>query len=203
MNKEYWHHLWTTWIRPVHISYIAVALAASVIVCVGALRANNVEMGKLRDAVYSADKDNKDVSGALQNLQRFVTSHMNTNLAAASGSVYPPIQLKYTYQRLQSAANQAAAQANGGLYTQAQAYCEQQNSRDFSGRNRVPCIEQYVSSHGGAQAKTIPDSMYKFNFASPSWSPDLAGWSLVISFVFLALLIVRLVLGWIVPRLVG
>lgn len=202
MNKQYWHHIWARRIRPIKVWYLLVLLACSLFIFVSALRGNYERMIVLRNAVYAADQNNANVVGALQDLQRYVTSHMNTNLASGSASVYPPIQLKYTYERLQSEANQAAAQANTDVYTAAQKYCESQNSSDFSGRNRVPCIEQYVTSHGGAAPKTIPASLYKFNFISPTWSPDLAGWSLVISILLGLVTLLRLVLGWVMPKLV-
>ncbi len=159
---------------------ISIVFAA---VSVFALRANNQHMIELRDNVYQADKDNKDVVVPLKNLQAYVTTHMNTNLSAGPTPVYPPVQLKYTYERLVRAQGDAVGVANAQLYTAAQAYCEQQNSTDVSGRNRVPCIEQYVQQHNPAKLSQIPDALYKFAFASPKWSPDLAGWSLVIAVV--------------------
>jgi hypothetical protein len=195
MNKRYLHHVWTRFrgIKPWY--FLAVAIISTV-VCVFALRANNEHMVKLRDAVYAADKNNGDaklsssastadkstgdVSVALHNLQAYVTAHMNTNLSSGPNAVYPPIQLKYTYDRLVQA--QETGQTGDALYAQAQAYCEQQDPVDFSGHNRVPCIEQYVESHGGSQAPVnIPDALYKFSFISPRWSPDLAGWSLLVA----------------------
>jgi hypothetical protein len=161
-------------------------------VSVFALRENNLHMVKLRDAVYAADKNDGDVQGALTNLQRYVTAHMNTNLSSGNTSVYPPIQLKYTYDRLRAANLQAS---NASVYNDAQKYCEAQNSTDFSGRNRVPCIEQYVESHG-VQPKPIPDAMYKFDFISPIWSPDLAGWSLLAALLFAILGVV----WWLIAR---
>lgn len=193
--------MWTKRIRPIKVEYILVLLVLSICVNVYALRANNIKMGELRTAVYTADQNNANVVSALQNLQRFVTSHMNTSLTAGAGSVYPPIQLKFTYQRLQDAANQAASQANADLYTEAQKYCEQQNSTDFSGRNRVPCIESYVSNHGGPAPKAVPDSLYKFNFISPTWSPDLAGWSLVLTVGLVLLACFRIMFGLIAAKL--
>lgn len=144
-----------------------------------ALRANNEHMISLRDKVYAADQAGTDVQTPLRNLQVYVTSHMNTDLTTGQGSVYPPIQLKYTYERLVQAQGNQIASTNSQLYSQAQAYCESQNHTDFSGHNRVPCIEQYVESHSTLTLSQIPDSLYKFSFISPSWSPDLAGWSLV------------------------
>lgn len=148
-------------------------------------------MVKLRDAVYSADMSNGDISQALQNLQAYVTTNMNTNLSSGNGSVYPPIQLKYTYDRLVQAASDRATAANTQLYTDAQHYCEQQDPTDFSGHNRVPCIEQYVLSHDTAIA-TIPTSLYEFDFVSPTWSPDLAGWSLLAAIVSAILFVLSL-----------
>src|SRR5882724_142731 len=123
MNKRHWHYLWTKlkFIRPWYFLVLAVV---STVVCVFALRANNEHMIKLRDAVYAADKNNTDVEAALRSLQSYVTAHMNTNLNAGPNAVYPPIQLKYTYERLLQAQNDRLAQTNSQLYTDAQAYCE-------------------------------------------------------------------------------
>ena len=161
------------------------------LICIFALRANNEHMIKLRSAVYAADKSNGNVESALEQLQAYVTTHMNTNLDSGNGTVYPPIQLKYTYQRLLQAQSQAAATTNTQLYTEAQTYCQQQDSVDFSGRNRVPCIEQYVQTHD-TQLPTIPAALYEFSFISPSWSPDLAGWSLLAASFSAVMLIVSL-----------
>ena len=151
-------------------------------------------MVKLRAAVYSADKNNSNVDGALKNLQTYVTSHMNTNLSSGPNAPYPPIQLEYTYTRLQSANNQSVSSVNQSLYTDAEYYCQQTIPTGFSGRYRVSCIEQYITSHG-ATVTLINPSLYEFNFLSPSWTPDLAGWTLVLSIflgiVFLLSLVLR------------
>jgi hypothetical protein len=179
MDKRKLHHLWTE-IRPLRPAYFAAAGAVSLMVGVVGLRANYIHMEDLRDKVYQADKNGGDVQGALTNLQRYVTAHMNTGLSKGSNAVYPPIQLKYTYERLQS---QQLQSSNSAVYNDAQQYCEAQDSTDFSGRNRVPCIESYVQSHGVTQ-KQIPDAMYKFDFIAPLWSPDVAGYGLLSAAVF-------------------
>lgn len=201
MNKKYWHHIWVARIRPIKVWYLIVLLAICLLLVAFGLRSNYQHMAALRTAVYQADEQNGDVEGALQKLQAYVTSHMNTSLTADNASIYPPIQLKYTYQRLQEEAIASANQTNSNIYSQAQAYCEQQNSTDFSGRNRVPCIAQYVKDNGGAAPAVIPESMYKFDFASPKWSPDLAGLSIVFSVLIALALFIRLLLGWIIPKL--
>jgi len=200
MDKKYWHHFWVHRIKPVKVQYLLILTAVCGIICVGALRHNNQVMGQLRQDVFTADKNNTDVVGALQKLQAYVTSHMNTSLVKDDNAVYPPIQLQYTYQRLQEAAKEKAAAANATLYSEAQAYCERVNSTDFSGRNRVPCIEKYVTDNGGQKPAAIPDSVYKFNFASPRWSADLAGISLVLTVLLAFLTVLRFVAGWVLKR---
>lgn len=187
MNKRRLHHVWTK-LRNVKPWYFLVLTLISGVICVFALRANNEHMIKLRDDVYQADQNGGDVTGALQKLQAYVTRHMNTNLAAGPNAVYPPIQLKYTYDRLVQAQSAKLGQGNTNLYTDAEHYCEQQNPNGFSGRYRIDCVTQYVQSHGGSVAPlSVPDSLYKFSFVSPPWSPDLAGWSLLATILFVLL----------------
>jgi len=168
-------------LKPWHFLVLAVL---SGIVCLVALRANNEHMLQLRSKLYQADQSGVGVQQALGNLQKYVVAHMNTSLSTGNTGVYPPIQLKGTYDRLVQAQGMALQQQNGQIYTDAQHYCEKQNSVDFSGHNRVPCIEQYVQNHG-VKLPVIEDSLYKFDFVSPRWSPDLAGWSMVLSAVCL------------------
>jgi hypothetical protein len=200
MDKKFWHYIWTNRVRPIKVWYLVTLTVLSGLICVFALRDNYSHMDELREKVYTADQHNGDIVSALQDLQLYVTSHMNTDLAKDSNAVYPPIQLKYTYERLQAAAQEKAASANSQLYSDAQAYCERQNSTDFSGRNRVPCIEQYVTERGGAKAEPVPDDMYKFSFATPKWSADLAGISLVITIVLAAVTLLRILIGLILKR---
>ncbi len=196
MNKRYLHHLWT-YVRRVKVWHLLAALLLCLVIHLFALRANNLTMVRLRNAVYAADKSGNAVEQSLQSLRNYVQSHMNTNLQDGATGVYPPIQLKYTYERLQQAEKQRVAGANAALYPAAQAFCQQQNSTDFSGRNRIPCIENYVSQNG-AKARTIPDSLYKFSFISPSWSPDLAGWTRLLSILLSILAVARIaVVVWV------
>jgi hypothetical protein len=193
MNKRYLHHLWTR-IRPIKTWYLLAAFAVCTVTCVFALRNNYATMTHLRDDVYQADKNNGDIEKSLQSLRAYVGSHMNTSLSTSDG-VYPPIQLKYTFARLQQGEQDRVNTTNSQVYTQAQHTCEALYPSSFSGGPRVPCIEQYVKDHG-TTAHNIPDAMYKFDFASPRWSPDFAGWMLAFSAVFLGLAVSRFLLGW-------
>lgn len=146
-----------------------------------ALRDNNQKMIALRNNLYTADQANGDVEGALTKLRSYVYAHMNTDLSSGGNAIKPPIQLKYTYERLQTQA-QAAAN-NSQLYTEAANVCQAQipASVSVSGRGRVSCVADYILNHGGKQAQSIPVALYQFDFISPAWSPDLAGWSLLVA----------------------
>jgi hypothetical protein len=150
----------------------------SSVMSVAALRQNNFEMLKLRDQVYAADKSGKGIEPALAKLQAYVTSHMNTQLTTPNG-IYPPIQLSYTYQRLKQ-------QASNNVYHDAQVYCEKAEPGGFYGQSRLNCVEPYIQSHP-IKSADIPTALYEFDFVSPAWSPDLAGWSLLVSGLLLGI----------------
>ena len=167
-----------------------------------ALRANNQNMIKLREAVFVADEKNGDIEGALKNLREYVYAHMNTDLAAGNNAVRPPIQLKYTYDRLVQAELANRGGEEGDLYTKAQDYCERTRPNGLSGRNRLDCVQQYVDQHGLGQMPevSIPEDLYKFDFVSPRWSADLAGLSLVFAFIFLGLFLIKFGVGLVIDK---
>jgi hypothetical protein len=195
MNKRRLHHYYKR-LRLLKPWYFLVLALISGLMFVASLRSNYQHMVQLRDAVNTADKNNGDIEGSLQNLRAYVYAHMNTELSTGNTSIYPPIQLKYTYDRLSQKAVQVSS--NDQLYTQAQAFCQQQDPTDFSGHNRVPCIESYVTSHGAKAAAPVPVNLYQFDFVSPTWSPDLAGWSLVAT-ILCAVLFIGL---WLTERVI-
>lgn len=158
---------------------------------VAAYRQNNVIMLKLRDDVFKADKESGDVETALRKLREHVYGHMNTDLTTQNG-IKPPIQLQYRYDRLVTAEKNRVADVNSKVYTDAQTVCERINPTSFSGGGRVACIQDYVSKHG-AKEQPIPDVLYKFDFVSPRWSFDLAGWSLIAAVLFLAGFLAQLI----------
>lgn len=129
------------------------------------------------NALIAADQAGGDVDVTLKDLRSFIYAHMNTEIGGENG-IYPPIQLKGTYERLKQAEESRVKTTNDSLYTEAQTWCEQNGNQGFSGRNRIDCINAYVDEHG-AHIGTIQDSLYKFDFVSPRWSPDLAGFSLL------------------------
>lgn len=198
-SKKQLHHAWT-YVRAIKPIYLLVAFALFGAVSVLALRANNQTMLEYREAVFTADERGGDVEGALRDLRLHVYGHMNTSLTSGDNAVYPPIQLKHTYERLLAEAQTEEKQASERVYSEAQAECERRFPDSFSGGPRVPCIREYVESHQVTKTE-IPDSLYKFDFVSPRWSPDLAGWSVVLTVITALLLGVRLLVPFILKRL--
>lgn len=192
MHKRKLHHLLVR-LRPISYWYFIVVFLASGFVAAYALRQNNLTAIELRDRVLQVDKENGDVEAALRELREYTYSHMNARLSSDTG-IYPPIQLKYRYDRLVAAEQRRVEGNNEDLYAAAQQDCERRFPGGFSGGNRLPCIQEYVDAHGApdAQPQPIPDGLYKFDFVSPVWSPDVAGWSLVVAGVALFLLITRI-----------
>lgn len=179
MDKKHLHHIWR-FVRPIKPQYFLIIAVVFGLISVYALRQNNFNMIKLRSAVFRADEHNGNTEAALRDLRAYVYGHMNTNLSSGDNTIYPPIQLKYSYDRA-IAANQQSSPDNAQIYNDAQTECEKQFPRGLSGSGRIPCIAQYVSSHGIQEEATIPVSLYEFDFVSPRWSPDLAGWSMVVA----------------------
>ena len=189
MDKKFFRHF-NRILQSVNVWIFLVVAIISGVVAIYALRDNNLTAIELRDKVVQVDKDNGDVESALRDLREYIYSHMNTNLSSGTNSISQPVQLKYRYERLVKAEQQKLSVENAKIYSEAQAVCEQRFPIGLSGSGRIPCITEYVSSKGIEQ-KDIPEELYKFDFVSPFWSPDLAGWSLVISSVSLALFVIR------------
>lgn len=192
MNKRKIHHVMTL-LKPVSYWYFVVIFVVSAGIAMATLRQNNLRALELRDNVLEVDKQDGDIEAALRELREYTYGHMNSRLSSDTG-VYPPIQLKYRYERLLQAEKQRVEASKNDVYDEAQRYCESQYGAGSLREGRVPCVQKYVDDHAAKQveAQIIPDAMYKFDFVSPVWSPDVAGWSLVIAGFALTLLITRI-----------
>lgn len=161
------------------------------LIAINALRQNNLGAVRLRDKVLAVDQANGDVEAALRDLRTYTYSHMNSSLASTTAA-YPPIQLKYRYERLVTAEKVRVAAVNKATVArEAVAFCATSKQPN--------CVARYTESQAPsnfAAEKPIPESLYKFDFAAPVWSADLAGWSLFLSGFFGLLFIIRLGLGF-------
>ncbi len=158
------------------------------------LRDNNFKMIELRQAVITADEQNGDVETALQNLRGHVHGHMNTNLNSGNFAIKPPIQLKGRYERLMKSEEARIKSLNEEVTRQAEAQCGSQFPGQGFNAPRVSCIQDYVARNA-SQTNDIAQDLYKFDFVSPRWSPDLAGISIVLGALFGLASIIRLALA--------
>lgn len=188
-NKRRLHHVWAR-LRPINAWYFLAAAAVFLGLGIYGMRHNNLTALRLRDEVLAADKVNGDVETPLRELREFVYGHMNANLAQGNNAIKPPIQLKYRYERLVASQKDTVKSANAQIYNDAQRICEQRFPVGLSGSGRIPCVTDYVTNHS-LKESTIPDSLYKFDFVAPVWSPDLAGISLLLSGICFVLFVVR------------
>lgn len=162
------------------------------------LRLNNIGMVQRRQAVYIADTKGDDslIQNRLYDLQRYVSSHMNTNMGKG-------VFLVATYNRdKQAIIAKAASGSRGNIYKKAQEVC----SPRFSSWSPayVQCtineLAKYPSGKILNDTVNLPTGPYMHNFASPLWSPDFAGWSLVVCVVILIIVIARFI-GVVILRL--
>jgi hypothetical protein len=185
-------------VRPVYFlfaSFLFLGLA------VYGLRQNNFKMIELREAVVVADQKNGNVEGALRKLRAHVHGHMNTNLASGDFAIRPPIQLKARYDRLVAAEQPRVNAKNAEIAKKGEAVCAAKHPAAGFNAPRVACVQDYVAQNA-VKPNSIPDDLYKFDFVSPHWSPDLAGWSLVAAGLLFLLFVSRLAVEkWLRDRL--
>ncbi len=156
------------------------------------LRINNVGMIQRRSAVATADKSGNEtqIFNRLQDLQRYSTTHMN----ASSGVIY----LQHQYERDSQAAIQrasAASSENARVHAQAEAVCHPQ----YSGWSMayIQCFVNELSKYPTSDTIKDPElpnaELYRHEYTSPLWTPDFAGWSIVLAVVILVVIVLRLI----------
>ncbi|HEV2412934.1 MAG TPA: hypothetical protein VGS28_04010 [Candidatus Saccharimonadales bacterium] len=152
------------------------------------LRQNNLGMITRRTAVVRADQENGNVAGALSNLRAYMMDHMNTRMSQ-------PLELQYSYQRVVEKLTEQAASSNTvadpGVYQQAQAACVNSDYIVYA-----QCvIDKTRAAASGTNPNLFvhypPVALFSYQFYSPTWSPDLAGFSVLVTFLLALLIVVR------------
>jgi len=159
------------------------------------LRQNNLTMLKLREAVFTADRDDGDTATALSKLQLFVVSHMNTTLPKLGDQ--KAIQLKYTYERRVATEEARVSAARAALSNEATSYCNSlHGGASFAVRSQ--CIEDFYTTHK-VNTLEIPKELYAYDFVTPLWVPDSAGFSLLATTALFLVLLFRFT-SWLLVR---
>lgn len=150
-----------------------------------------------RDAVLDADKsgDTLAIKNRLIDLQRFVTAHMNADM----GTIY----LEHQYKRDSETANQTAAvegTPNSDIFKKVQDICapRYRNLGSYSLAYQQCVIDElnkYPAGSNLTSSLKLPKAeAYRHSFVAPLWSPDFAGFSVLIC-LFLIIIIVGRLLG--------
>ena len=153
------------------------------------LRENNLRSVELYELVQSADESGIGVAQAIQNLQVHVTSHMNASPLPQLGD-NAPIQLSNSYQRAKAAETARVTSEREKVTQEGIVACEAQ----FAASRltvRSQCIADYGAAHPVQPEKEIVADLYRYDFASPLWTPDKAGWLVLVSIILAAIFLLR------------
>lgn len=165
------------------------------------LRLNNIGMVQRRDAVLAADTvGNDDITiQRLYDLQRYVSAHMNTDMGKG-------LYLQAAYDRdVKKADNSASSDQNpnGNIYKKAQDVCAPKFTRYSTAYLECTLseLQKYPAATNLISSVHYPDpSTYLHVYASPLWSPDFAGWSVLVC-IILGLMIIARIVGLLILRL--
>jgi hypothetical protein len=146
-----------------------------------------------RQAVIDSDKvgDDSITGDRLYDLQRYVTSHMNTNMGSG-------FYLASSYKRdVEKAYNAESVDTNpnGNIYVKAQQTCAPQYTRwsEAYVQCTVAALATYPAASNLTSALNLPPvSLYLRDYIAPVWSPDIAGWSVVVCIVLILMILARI-----------
>lgn len=157
------------------------------------LRLNNIGMIQRREAVLHADKAGETgaIKARLYDLQRYVTSHMNADM----GSIY----LENQYRRDSDQAIDTAggsSNPNGNIYKKAQEVCAPRFTHYSQAylQCTVDYLNQYAPSDSPDAGVKLPKAdAYRYSYVSPLWSPDFAGFSVLVCLLIILMIVARLI----------
>ena len=188
------------------------------------LRFDHIEMTNLKTAVTAADESNDDVaiSEALDKLRNFARTHTVINIIEKNGESYitfgtGPIYLRNQYNRKASEALAAAeaqagtdANPNGNVFAKAMDVCKPiaiANGWAWNSQGYLDCMTGEINKYPTAEriedtyVASLPSTaLFRYDFASPIWTPTPTGFIGIICLILSAVLIIRF-FSWLFLRL--
>ncbi len=157
------------------------------------LRLNNLNMIDRREALVKADKTGNiaKIETAAQDLQSYVAHHMNTSTGR--------IALQTYYEKAAQNAIDAAKppEISTDVYQKATDACMPQ-LRNYGYSAWASCVADHVGVVSGVPNQKLPAApdpdAYYVDFAPVRWSPDCAGFSVLICLILTLVVVVRLVM---------
>lgn len=173
---------------------LVIVFALMLVLSATFLRLNSIGMVERRDAVLAADKDGDSytIQNRIYDLQEYSSSHMN----ASSGPVYLTEEYKRDTEKLVA---EQRRKADGGetVFSRADKICKDR----FFGYSQayVQCVANEIEAAPNTVSATddieLPNpALYRYNFASPGWSADFAGFSVLLTAVIGLIILTRLVI---------
>ena len=166
------------------------------------LRLDNIGMIQRRDSVLSADKegDQKILSDRLVELKRYVFAHMNAN----TDRFYLINQYERDAQAILTRAQQetTATGSSENVYKKVANICDPLAERYGWGYSQpyFDCISRELSKYAAADETSteaiveLPNKeLYGLGYASPIWAPSMSGFSVLICFILIVMIVIKLV----------
>ena len=177
-----------------------------------ALRLNNVGMVRRREAVEAADKagDIEATRKATIEFANYVHAHMNSGGIVYSDKkhwfkINREVKVAWAniYESDMRKAEQIARKAesnnpNGNIFKKAEEACRPRFHGGYSLAYQQCILDEqnkYPASNQGQIKAQYPNiSEYTYNFVTPLWSPDLAGWTTLLAFIIIIMIIVKMII---------
>jgi len=179
------------------------------------LRFDHIKMTDLKAAVTTADESGSDeeIATALSNLRDFAINHTVINITERNGTSNVtfgtgPIYLEHQYERKASEALAAAEQQastdenpNGNVFAKAMEVCKPlaiQNGWAWNSQGYLDCMTGEIAKY--PTTETIEDSfmaslpstaLFRYDFASPIWTPTLSGLIAIICLILIFVIMIR------------
>lgn len=188
------------------------------------LRFDHIKMTDLKAAVTTADEADNDeeIATALSDLKKFTLSHTVINVVEKNGTSLVtfgtgPIYLEHQYERKASEALAAAEQRastdenpNGNVFAKAMDVCKPlaiQNGWAWNSQGYLDCMTGEIAKYPTTESiedsfmASLPSTaLFRYDFASPIWTPTLSGFVAVICLILIFVILIRVFL-WCVLRL--
>lgn len=188
------------------------------------LRFNHIKMTELKADVMAADETGNDeeISAALEKLKDYTFTHTVINIIEKNGKQYVtfgtgPIYLEHQYERQATAALSAAEEQaagdenpNGNVFAKAMDVCKPiaiANGWAWNSQGYLDCMTGEINKYPATEriedtyVASLPSTaLYRFDFASPIWTPSLSGFVNILCLI-LAVVIFTKIIIWCILRL--
>ncbi len=189
-------------------------------------RAGEDNEGKLPEGETQRPQEEitADITSKVRELKVFTESHTVVNFLDKNGETEivfgtGPFYLEHQYNRLAYAALQKAQELanqisdnnpNGNIYAHANEVCRPQAIRNgwrWNSAQFIACMTGEIAKYPTTDyiteqiSASIPSTaLFRYDFASPVWSPTLSGFAMLLSLLLIIIIIIRII-SWILLRI--